>query len=156
MFSAAFPLAPFIAFINSLLEIRLDATKYIHFQRRAFPKMAAARGAWQEIFEQLAEWSVLINALVIAMTTDFIPKMVYRFSYSGDGSLNGYVNNSLSFYNISILKYQKNLPIYCRYVCDIVISKALGQKGNIVFQVMSPKGGQTRKHYFLAMFPKGG
>ncbi len=97
--------------------------------------MAAARGAWQEIFEQLAEWSVLINALVIAMTTDFIPKMVYRFSYSEDGSLNGYVNNSLSFYNISwfseveesILKYQKNLPTYCRYVCDIVISK-----GNII------------------------
>jgi hypothetical protein len=121
MFSASMPLAPLIAFINFMLEIRLDAMKYTRFQRRAFPRTAAARGAWQEILEQLAEWSVLINALVIAMTTDFIPKMVYRFSYSEDGSLNGYVNNSLSFYNTSWFseksraKYQKKLPTSCRY-----------------------------------------
>jgi hypothetical protein len=140
MFSAAFPLAPLIAFINAMLEVRLDAMKYIHFQRRALPKMAAARGAWEEILEQLAEWSVLINGLVIAMTTDFIPKMVYRFSYSDDGSLNGYVNNSLSFSNISrfseveesLEEYHKNLSTYCRYVCYLVIFEALGQSVNIV------------------------
>jgi hypothetical protein len=140
MFSAAFPLAPLIAFINAMLEVRLDAMKYIHFQRRAFPKMAAARGAWEEILEQLAEWSVLINGLAMVMTTDFIPKMVYRFSYSDDGSLNGYVNNSLSFSNISrfseveesLEEYHKNLSTYCRYVCYLVIFEALGQSVNIV------------------------
>ena len=124
MFSVAFPLAPLIALVNSMIEIRLDAMKYIHFQTRAFPKIAAARGAWQEILEHLAEWSVVINVLVMAMTTDFIPKMVYRFSYSDDGSLNGYVNNSLSFYNTSffstesIVNYQKKLPTRCRYECE--------------------------------------
>ncbi|XP_028415893.1 anoctamin-6-like, partial [Dendronephthya gigantea] len=40
MFTAAFPLAPLIAFINSIIEIRLDAIKFIHFQRRPIPKMA--------------------------------------------------------------------------------------------------------------------
>ena len=128
MFSVAFPLAPLIALINSMIEIRLDAMKYIHFQTRAFPKAAAARGAWQEILEQLAECSVLINALVMAMTTDFIPKMVYRLSYSDDGSLDGYVNNSLSFFNTSffseesIVNYHKKLPTRCRYKCENNVS----------------------------------
>ena len=69
------------------------------------------------------EWSVLMKVLVMAMTTDFIPKMVYRFSYSDDGSLNGYVNDSLSFYNTSffsdesIVNYHKKLPTRCRYEC---------------------------------------
>ena len=122
MFTTAFPLAPLIAFVNFVVEIRLDAMKYIHFQRRAFPRMAASRGAWQDILEHLAEWSVLVNALVIAMTTNFIPKMAYRFSYSADGSLNGYVNNSLSFYNISWLPgiekptIKDHKHLFCRHV----------------------------------------
>ena len=66
-------------------------------------KDTTAKGAWQKILEQLAEWSVLFNALVMAMTTDFIPKMVNRYCYSDYGRLNGYVNNSLSFYNTSFL-----------------------------------------------------
>ena len=121
MFSAAFPLAPMIALINFVLEIRLDAVKHVHFQRRAFPKAEPARGAWQDILEQLAEWSVVINGLVIAMTTDFIPRALFRFSYSGDGSLNGYVNNSLSFYYVSQYNgteksTQKRVPKFCRSV----------------------------------------
>ena len=34
------------------------------------------------------------------MTSEFIPKMVYRYFYSGDGSLNGYVDFSLSYFDM--------------------------------------------------------
>ena len=134
MFSVAFPLAPLFALINGLLEIRLDAIKYIFSQRRPSPKMSAGIGAWQSILEHLSEFAVLVNALVIGFTTEFIPKLVYRQSYSPDGTLNGYIDNSLSFYNTSLfpeferpdISYHNNRsninyePKLCRYVLFII------------------------------------
>lgn len=101
MFVAAFPLAPFFAFANGVLEIKVDAINFIRDQRRPSPKMAEDIGAWYPILDTLSSFSVLVNAFVIAFTSDFIAKMVYKYSYSDDGSLNGYLNNSLSYYNTS-------------------------------------------------------
>jgi hypothetical protein len=38
----------------------------------------------------------IFKALVIALTSDFVPKMLYRTTL-GYGTLIGYVNNSLSY-----------------------------------------------------------
>ena len=51
--------------------------------------------------ESIANLSVLVNGFVIAFTSDFIPRLVYRYSYSEDGTLTGYVDNSLSYFNVS-------------------------------------------------------
>ncbi|XP_046854915.1 anoctamin-4-like isoform X3 [Xenia sp. Carnegie-2017] len=126
MFVAAFPLAPFFAFINGILEIRVDAVNFIRDQQRPFPKMAEDIGAWYPILEALSAFSVLVNAFVIAFTSDFIPKMVYKYSYSPDESLDGYLNNSLSYYDTTLWnnesrpdeKYKVEgvkRPLYCRY-----------------------------------------
>ncbi len=40
--------------------------------------------------------SVVFNAFVIALTSDFIPKMVYLMVHSEDYSLDGYINSTLS------------------------------------------------------------
>ena len=88
--------------MNGLVKIRVDAINFIRRQRRPSPRTVATIGVWQSILEHLSEFSVLINALVIGFTSDFIPKLVYRLSYSPDGTMNGYVDNSLSFYNTSM------------------------------------------------------
>lgn len=41
------------------------------------------------------------QGLIIAFTSSFIHRAVYRFAYSRDGTLNGYVNNSLAYFNLS-------------------------------------------------------
>ena len=55
---------------------------------------------WLDIMETLGRISIITNAFIIALTSEFIPKMVYRGFYSKDGSLHGYVNFSLSYFDM--------------------------------------------------------
>jgi len=60
---------------------------------------------------------------VIAFTSEFIPKMVYKVGYSEDGTLKGYTNFTLAYFNPEDFesKREQNLPDlpledpYCRY-----------------------------------------
>ena len=101
MFVAAFPLAPLFALLNCAMELRVDAVNFVCQFRRPIASRAQDIGAWYRVMEGIANLSVLVNAFVIAFTSDFIPKLVYRYSYSDAGTLAGYVNNRLSYFNIS-------------------------------------------------------
>lgn len=101
MFVAAFPLAPLFALLNSVVELRVDAVNFVCQFRRPIAYRAQDIGAWYKIMEGIANVSVLVNAFVIAFTSDLVPRLVYRYSYSKDGSLVGFVENRLSYFNIS-------------------------------------------------------
>lgn len=103
MFVAAFPLAPLFALLNSAVEVRVDAVNYVCQFRRPIATRAQDIGAWYPIMEGLANVSVLVNAFVIAFTSDFIPRLVYMYSYS-DGTLVGFVESRLAYFNISDYK----------------------------------------------------
>ena len=109
MFVAAFPLGPLFALINSIIEIRLDAIKFLcHFRR---PDVARVEdiGAWYSILEAVTRISILVNAFVLAFTSEFIPKLLYKVMYASDhlspggGTLKGYVNSSLSVIDLKTL-----------------------------------------------------
>lgn len=104
MFVAAFPLAPLFALLNSAIEVRVDAVNYVCQFRRPIATRAQDIGAWYPIMEGLANVSVLVNAFVIAFTSDFIPRLVYVYSYSKDGTLAGFVESRLAYFNISDYK----------------------------------------------------
>lgn len=65
--------------------------------------------------------SVSLQALIIAFTSEFIPKVVYTLRYSPDNSLTGYMNFTLSYFDpTDFEKMGANLsakqhPEYCRY-----------------------------------------
>ncbi|XP_067044600.1 anoctamin-4-like [Acropora muricata] len=139
MFVAAFPIAPLFALLNCAMEIRVDAINFVCQFRRPIADRAQDIGAWYRIMESIANVSVLVNAFVIAFTSDFIPRLVYRSSYSADGSLVGYVNSSLSYFNVSdwteeekprelyayqVLNY--SMP-YCRYPGYRIPQKPYGE-----------------------------
>lgn len=42
-----------------------------------------------------------LQAFVISFTSDFIPRLVYQYMYSPDGSMHGFVNHTLSYFNVS-------------------------------------------------------
>ena len=42
----------------------------------------------------------ILQAFIIGWTSDFVPKLVYVNTDSKDGTLTGYVNHSLSFFNV--------------------------------------------------------
>ncbi|XP_063294417.1 anoctamin-9 isoform X2 [Pelobates fuscus] len=104
IFVTAFPLAPLLAFINNILEIRLDAIKMTRLQRRLVPRKANDIGIWLQVLEAIGVLAVITNGLVIAVTSDFIPRLIYKYVYGpcGQGNpegvdcLTGYINQSLS------------------------------------------------------------
>ncbi|XP_022668609.1 anoctamin-7-like isoform X3 [Varroa destructor] len=95
IFVAAFPLAPLFALLNNWIEIRLDAHKFVCETRRSVPERAQNIGIWFSILELLSRVAVISNAFLIAFTSDFLPRMLYMYSYD-HGSLEGYLNFTLS------------------------------------------------------------
>ena len=112
IFVAAFPLAPLFALLNNWVEIRLDAQKFVCETRRAVAERAENIGIWFTIMEMIAQLAVISNvsftnwskyfhnspfpqAFLIAFTSDFIPKLVYKYHY-GDGNMEGFVKFTLS------------------------------------------------------------
>uniref|UniRef100_A0A4W3JJK4 Anoctamin n=1 Tax=Callorhinchus milii TaxID=7868 RepID=A0A4W3JJK4_CALMI len=81
IFVAAFPLAPLLALLNNIIEIRLDAYKFVTQWRRPLPARATDIGIWYGILEGIGVLAVITNAFVIAITSDYIPRFVYAFKY---------------------------------------------------------------------------
>ncbi|KAM9753553.1 anoctamin-5 isoform 1-T1 [Menidia menidia] len=103
LFVASFPLAPLLALVNNIIEVRVDAWKLTTQFRRPVAAKAHSLGAWEEILNGVAVLSVVTNAFIVAFTSDMIPRLVYMYAYQPDGKMNmkGYINNSLSVFNIS-------------------------------------------------------
>lgn len=103
MFVSAFPLGPLFALLNSIVEIRVDAINFVSQFRRPDSTRAEDIGAWFRILEGVTRLSVLVNAFILAFTSEYIPKLVYKMRYSDDGSLHGYIENSLASINLEDL-----------------------------------------------------
>ncbi|XP_028971060.2 anoctamin-9 isoform X1 [Esox lucius] len=109
IFVAAFPLAPLLALINNVFEIRLDAIKMVSLERRLVPKKTNHIGVWTEVLQAIGVLAVIANGLVIGITSDFIPRLVYRYVYGpcANGTVTdvdcmaGYINSTLSVANMT-------------------------------------------------------
>lgn len=143
LFVVAFPLGPLFAFLNNILEIRIDAFKVLTQLKRPLPKKAQDIGIWLPILNTISKLGVITNVLtsssfisfimfkkelffkflfvvvvvekglIIAFTSEFIPRLVYRFTEYEErgrvGNLYGYVNFTLSK-NITMVN---NQPVVC-------------------------------------------
>ncbi|XP_059006420.1 anoctamin-1 isoform X7 [Mustela lutreola] len=101
LFVASFPLAPLFALLNNIIEIRLDAKKFVTELRRPVAVRAKDIGIWYNILRGVGKLAVIINAFVISFTSDFIPRLVYLYMYSQNGTMHGFVNHTLSSFNVS-------------------------------------------------------
>ncbi|KPP63459.1 hypothetical protein Z043_118284, partial [Scleropages formosus] len=101
LFVASFPLAPLFALLNNVIEIRLDAKKFVTELRRPDAMRAKDIGIWYNIISGMGKFSVIINAFVIAFTSDFIPRLAYQYMYSNTGTLHGFIEHTLSYFNVS-------------------------------------------------------
>ncbi|XP_008399652.2 anoctamin-2b isoform X3 [Poecilia reticulata] len=104
LFVASFPLAPLFALLNNVIEIRLDARKFVTELRRPVAARAKDIGIWYNILSGMGKLSVIINAFVISFTSDFVPRLVYQYMYSQTGTMHGFIDHTLSFFNVSNFK----------------------------------------------------
>ena len=107
MFIAAFPLAPIFALLNCVAELRVDAINFVSQFRRPDVAHTEDIGAWYRILEALTKISVLVNAFVLAFTSEFVPKLLYKSKYAKyygvPDTLTGYLNNSLAYMSIEYI-----------------------------------------------------
>ncbi|XP_075994623.1 anoctamin-9 [Genypterus blacodes] len=103
IFVAAFPLAPLLALINNIFEIRLDAIKMVSLEQRLVPKKTNDIGVWTMVLEAIGVLAVIANGLVIGVSSDFIPRLVYKYRFGpcANGTtdmpcMQGYINDTLS------------------------------------------------------------
>uniref|UniRef100_A0A3B3XLW2 Anoctamin n=1 Tax=Poecilia mexicana TaxID=48701 RepID=A0A3B3XLW2_9TELE len=61
LFVASFPLAPLFALLNNIIEIRLDAKKFVTELRRPVAARAKDIGIWYDILRGVAKVAVIIN-----------------------------------------------------------------------------------------------
>lgn len=125
IFVAAFPLAPLLALVNNVFEIRLDAIKMVRLERRLVPRKTNDIGVWTKVLEAIGVLAVIANGLVIGVSSDFIPRLVYRYRYGPCATggahthcMQGYINNSLSTASLSHFseEVQSNLNVtQCSY-----------------------------------------
>lgn len=124
LFVASFPLSPLFALANNIFEIRVDADKMITGLRRppAFP--AANIGIWEGVLEFVSFLSVITNGLVIAVTSSYLTKLVYRYNYNSD--LTGYVNKTHPYFP----------AVNCSYT---TLRDGNGDKGLFFYQVWASR-----------------
>ncbi|XP_026323434.1 anoctamin-1-like isoform X3 [Hyposmocoma kahamanoa] len=113
IFVAAFPLAPLFALINNVLEMRLDAKKFLRCYRRPVPQRVSDIGVWYRILDSIGKLSIITNGFIIAFTSEFIPRLVYWYEY---GHMNQYVNHTLVDFDVNLLK--EFLPKESKYEGD--------------------------------------
>ena len=68
MFVAAFPLAPILALVNNVIELRVDAWKLCQVHRRPFPVGAEDIGTWYSFLELMSTLAVITNMALFAFT----------------------------------------------------------------------------------------
>ncbi|XP_050684598.1 anoctamin-5 isoform X4 [Leptidea sinapis] len=115
IFVAAFPLAPLFALINNVLEMRLDATKFLSCYRRPVPQRVNDIGVWYRILDSIGKLSIITNGFIIAFTSEFIPRLVYQYT---TGSLDQYVNHTLTDFNITVLEFLPRNSTYSGTMCS--------------------------------------
>ncbi|XP_065722822.2 anoctamin-1 isoform X2 [Drosophila suzukii] len=101
IFVAAFPLAPFFALLNNILEMRLDAKKLLTHHKRPVSQRVRDIGVWYRILDCIGKLSVITNGFIIAFTSDMIPRLVYRHYVNKNGTLDGYLNFTLSEFRVA-------------------------------------------------------
>ncbi|GMT19211.1 hypothetical protein PFISCL1PPCAC_10508, partial [Pristionchus fissidentatus] len=103
MFAALFPLAPLIALSIGLIDIRIDASRLVWFNRRPIPERVAGIGIWLNILTFIQYAAVLTNAFIVSFTSRFC---TFFFSDSIECNVENRLVIVLVFQNATfLLKY---------------------------------------------------
>ncbi|KAF4042704.1 Calcium-activated chloride channel [Phytophthora infestans] len=73
-FSLAFPLAPLLALLNNVLELRTDAFKICHTRQRPLARKASGIGVWLHVLQIMSVLAVLTNCFHLAYSTSLLER----------------------------------------------------------------------------------
>ncbi|KAK5979463.1 Anoctamin [Trichostrongylus colubriformis] len=161
MFAALFPLAPLLALVIGVIDLRIDALRLLWLNRRPIPVMASGIGIWLPILYFLQYAAVMTNAFIIAFTSDFCSNFFSDVMYCD-------VKNRflivIVFQNmVFILKYvfQSIIPAVPasirvaqrrkRYVVNYIT-----EKGDVPYRIKNRRRARNAKLAWVMSLAKGG
>lgn len=68
LFAVAFPLAPLLAFLNNVFELRVARYRLLKLTRRPIPASAQGIGSWLHVLDTMTTVSVLTNSALLCFT----------------------------------------------------------------------------------------
>ncbi|KAJ1549267.1 hypothetical protein HK405_006790 [Cladochytrium tenue] len=101
LFSCAFPLAPLLAFLSNSLEIRFGAYRLLTECQRPFVQRSQGLGAWFEVMLATARVGAVINALIMAFTSNYVNKTLFE-GFPGEAKVVAQVIYVIAFEHIAI------------------------------------------------------
>lgn len=84
LFSVAFPLAPILATLHNIIQWRIDANNLLMRYKRPFASQAANIGVWDDWVETLAYIGIMMNALILSFTSEYLFNSIASFSEKTD------------------------------------------------------------------------
>uniref|UniRef100_A0A7M5WJ25 Anoctamin n=2 Tax=Clytia hemisphaerica TaxID=252671 RepID=A0A7M5WJ25_9CNID len=133
MFAAAFPLAPLIALITNLIDMRVDARRMLWFNRRPFAERAEDIGMWFAILNFLNYVGMLTNALILGLTSQYgnqykmktfnvnLPSNVTAFNTITNQTVNSFPVTIESNNNLWIILIFENVVLAVKFVIAYAI-----------------------------------
>uniref|UniRef100_F1LEB9 Anoctamin n=1 Tax=Ascaris suum TaxID=6253 RepID=F1LEB9_ASCSU len=97
-FNEDFPLAPLLALVIGLIDIRIDARRLVWFNRRPVAFIATNIGVWNAIVNFIQYFAVITNAFIVAFTSNFCNESIFS-SKEGDCSTQTRLLIALIFQN---------------------------------------------------------
>jgi len=76
LFVVAFPLTPLLAFLNNILEVKVDSTKLIQVTRRPEPRGVYSIGTFYDIYSIMAYVCIVTNIILVIFYTEEIESWV--------------------------------------------------------------------------------
>ena len=80
IFVSSFSLLPLIALFYNLIEIRLDAKRFVCNTRRPIARREKDIGIWYSMLSALGKVAVITNSFLIAFSSDFIERTYYNWN----------------------------------------------------------------------------
>jgi hypothetical protein len=111
LFAAAFPVAPLLAVLNNMIEIRTDAYKLVSSFNRPLYRGAKDIGTWYDILEFLGYIAVITNCFLIG----FGMSSIYNLLYDPDHDYRG------QFYALGFIVGLEHLIFIIKFLIAILV-----------------------------------
>ncbi|GLD58809.1 anoctamin-9-like isoform X1 [Lates japonicus] len=100
--------------------IGMHAVFLIAFLQQLTPQFPRLHSVWTDVLEAIGVLAVIANGLVIGISSDFIPRLVYQYRYGpcANGTVTdidcmvGYINNTLSIARIDDQSTKNDFSTY--------------------------------------------
>jgi len=128
IFTAAFPMAPLMAFMNNYYQVRFDLYKISQLSRRPEPKSAEDVGTWESIFHAISTVAVVSNCALIVFVGGYLKDYQEWLPFHAvDSSAGDDASGSVQGYKWLVFFLMEHVILLGRMLLALIIEDVPGE-----------------------------